>query len=139
MGRALDRRWRRLAGAVDAYGPASGDADLHRIRILSRRARFTCDALVPVFGPQVAELAARLADVQSVLGDEHDAVITAGWYGAAAAGAPPRVVADLGLLSALAGARAATARRRWTTAWDRARQAAHAVAAEGTVVTFDPI
>ncbi len=136
MGRALDRRWRKLVGAVDAYGPASDDAALHRIRILSRRARFTCDALAPVFGPQVAKLAARLADVQSVLGDEHDAVITVGWYGAAAAGAPPRVVADLGLLSALAGARAAAARRRWTTAWDQARRTARTVAASGAVVHF---
>jgi CHAD domain-containing protein len=76
--------WRRLARqtdplvralARDAGGPA--DTELHRARILAKRARYASEAASRFLGRRrgraAARFARRLADVQQLLGDHQDA------------------------------------------------------------------
>lgn len=75
--------WRRLARradpvaralARDVAGPA--DAELHRVRILAKRARYAAEAAGRFLGPgrgrAATRFARRLADVQQLLGEHQD-------------------------------------------------------------------
>ncbi|MDQ6847810.1 MAG: CHAD domain-containing protein [Candidatus Dormibacteraeota bacterium] len=77
--RLARRPWRRLRSYVEALGEAPGDAELHRVRILAKRARYAADACVPAAGAPATESAAQLAALQTVLGDHHDGVTTRDW------------------------------------------------------------
>jgi CHAD domain-containing protein len=74
----VDRELRRFDGALrhadDASGPVERDARLHEVRKAAKRARYAGEAVRPVFGKPAARLAARMEDVQEVLGDRNDAV-----------------------------------------------------------------
>ena len=45
---------------------------MHRLRKRCRRERYNAEFAVPLFGPEVADLAKRLKDVADALGDIHD-------------------------------------------------------------------
>jgi CHAD domain-containing protein len=77
-------RWRRLRKAVDALGPRPDDDELHRVRILAKRARYAAELAAPVVGDAAADLAAQLAQVQDVLGELHDTVVAEAWLRQAA-------------------------------------------------------
>src|SRR4029077_3795665 len=49
--------WRRLRSAVRQRGVTPADADLHRIRILAKRARYAAEAVSPVAGPDAPAFA----------------------------------------------------------------------------------
>ncbi|HEY2572158.1 MAG TPA: CHAD domain-containing protein, partial [Solirubrobacteraceae bacterium] len=77
--RLARRPWQRLRSYVEANGDAPGDQQLHRIRILAKRARYAADVCVPAAGAPAAQFAGQLADLQTVLGEHHDAVVTREW------------------------------------------------------------
>jgi CHAD domain-containing protein len=110
------RPWRRLRAFVSSVGPTPADTELHRIRILAKRARYAADACVPAVGARAARSAARLAELQTVLGDEHDAVVTREWLRRRAEGSAT-VAFAAGELAALELGRLTAARERWRTAW----------------------
>jgi CHAD domain-containing protein len=57
---------------------APRDEALHEARKAAKRARYAAEAVEPVFGKQAGRFAKRMKAVQSVLGDQHDAVVAAG-------------------------------------------------------------
>src|SRR5215813_9833894 len=56
---------------------ADEPAKLHRLRLLSKRMRYTLELFRPVYGPGLEERLDVLKSLQDVLGDTNDAVISA--------------------------------------------------------------
>jgi CHAD domain-containing protein len=56
----------------------STPAGLHRLRLISKRLRYTLELFRPCYPPGLAERLEALKRLQDVLGDINDAVITAG-------------------------------------------------------------
>jgi CHAD domain-containing protein len=75
------RSWRKLDKAARALGDDSPDEDLHRVRVLTKRARYAAEAVAPALAPKpgrkAARFAGRAADVQDVLGELQDSVVAA--------------------------------------------------------------
>jgi len=66
-----------LADEVDADAdPDLRAARLHDVRKAAKRLRYAAEAAAPVSGSRVRRLAERAEDVQWVLGEHHDAVVT---------------------------------------------------------------
>jgi CHAD domain-containing protein len=63
-----------LFKSVDRFGPAPTSAELHRIRILTKRGRYCSEVASTYLGQRATDLAAVLADVQGVLGNLHDQI-----------------------------------------------------------------
>ncbi|MBJ7608912.1 MAG: CHAD domain-containing protein [Candidatus Dormibacteraeota bacterium] len=110
------RRWRRLRQYVAALDETPTDEQLHRIRILAKRVRYAADASVPEAGEAAASSAARVAELQTVLGEQHDAVVTREWLQRQAE-ATTGVAFAAGQLAALELARLRHASERWPDAW----------------------
>lgn len=66
---------RRMARAGDA-APDNRDAAHHAARKAARRARYAAEVAVPVYGRDARKYAKRMHDVQDVLGDRQDSVVT---------------------------------------------------------------
>jgi CHAD domain-containing protein len=117
----VHRQWRRLRRAADALPDPPSDADLHRVRILAKRCRYAAEAAVPVVGKPAARFASAVADVQTVLGDHHDAAVAEQWLRAAAAEvADPAAALAAGQLIALQRADNERLRAAWPPAWKAA-------------------
>ena len=66
-----------LADAADAVAdPELHAARLHDVRKAAKRLRYAAEAAAQVTGSRVRRLAERAEDVQTVLGDHHDVVVT---------------------------------------------------------------
>ncbi len=111
-------RWRKLSRAVVDLGGRPDSADLHRVRILAKRCRYTCELFEPEFGPPAGKMARRLRTLQEELGALNDTRVLVAHLERLAATHPD--------LSFVAGAAAGTAtsaevsdRTRWRDAWDR--------------------
>jgi CHAD domain-containing protein len=114
------RPWDHLRRRVDKLDDDPTDEELHRIRILAKRARYAAEAASSVI-PAAAQHAEVIARVQSVLGDHQDAVVARHWLRDAADGgitAPEAFVA--GLLARTEEELARKLRKRWPDAWEAA-------------------
>jgi CHAD domain-containing protein len=110
--------WRRLRSAArqtSAKAPeAQTDPELHRIRILAKRARYAAEAVAPVALPASA-FARAAAKLQTVLGEHQDSVTAQAWLRAAKVTGRRAFVA--GELIALEHIAATRARAQWPKAW----------------------
>lgn len=107
--------WRRLRSAVRQLPETPADTELHRIRILAKRARYAAEAVAPVAGPHASSFAKAAAKLQTVLGEHQDAVTAQSWLRAARVTGRRAFVA--GQLIALEHIDAANARERWPRVW----------------------
>lgn len=114
------RPWRKLRKAVKALPGDPTDPELHRIRILAKRARYAAEAAAPVAGKKAASFASALAGLQTVLGDHQDAVVAEAWLRQAVDGTDPAVSLAAGELIGVQRAEAAASRKAWPAAWDKA-------------------
>ncbi|HEX2054130.1 MAG TPA: CYTH and CHAD domain-containing protein [Actinomycetota bacterium] len=71
-------RFRKLKKAVDGLGEHPEDEELHRVRRLAKKARYTADLVKPAAGKKVAAYVEDLKGLQDVLGDFQDAVVAEG-------------------------------------------------------------
>jgi CHAD domain-containing protein len=108
--------WRRLRSAVRQLPDTRTDPELHRIRILAKRARYAAEAVAPVAGPAADAFAKAAAKLQTVLGEHQDSVTAQAWLRAARVTGRRAFVA--GELIALEGIAADAARARWKKAWN---------------------
>jgi CHAD domain-containing protein len=108
--------WRRLRSAVRQLPETATDPELHRIRILAKRARYAAEAVAPVVGPDAAAFARAAAKLQTILGEHQDSVTAQAWLRATRVSGRRAFVA--GQLIALEGIAAADARAKWSRAWD---------------------
>jgi CHAD domain-containing protein/DNA-binding transcriptional regulator YiaG len=72
--RAGGRTRRRIRRALRTPAGRDHDAALHEVRKAARRARYAAEAAKPVLGRRARQFAKRMKAVQSILGDQHDAV-----------------------------------------------------------------
>jgi len=108
--------WRRLRSAVRQLPEAPTDPELHRIRILAKRARYAAEAVAPVAGPGAVAFAKAAAKLQTILGEHQDSVTAQAWLRAARVTGRRAFVA--GELIALESLAASDARAKWKKAWD---------------------
>jgi CHAD domain-containing protein len=106
--------WRRLRTAVKQLPETPTDPELHRIRILAKRARYAAEAVAPV-APAADAFARAAARLQTVLGEHQDSVTAQAWLRAAKVSGRRAFVA--GELIALEGIAAQDARAKWSKAW----------------------
>jgi CHAD domain-containing protein len=107
--------WRRLRSAVRQLPETPTDSELHRIRILAKRARYAAEAVAPVAGERASAFARAAANLQTVLGEHQDSVTAQAWLRAAKVTGRRAFVA--GELIALERIAAARAREQWSKAW----------------------
>jgi len=69
--------WQDFEKAAGRLTLDSPDSDWHRARVRAKRARYTAEAAAPVLGEETASLAARAKQVQALLGEHQDLVMTA--------------------------------------------------------------
>jgi CHAD domain-containing protein len=107
--------WRRLRSAVRQLPETPTDPELHRIRILAKRARYAAEAVAPVAGPDAAGFARAAAKLQTVLGEHQDAVTAQAWLRSVRVTGHKAFVA--GELIALERIAADDARKKWPKVW----------------------
>ncbi|HEY3121919.1 MAG TPA: CHAD domain-containing protein, partial [Vicinamibacteria bacterium] len=107
--------WRRLRSAVRRLGVTPTDPELHRIRILAKRARYAAEAVAPVAGPDAAAFGKAAAKLQTVLGEHQDSVTAQAWLRAAKVSGRRAFVA--GELIALERIAAEKSRTEWPQVW----------------------
>jgi CHAD domain-containing protein len=108
--------WRRLRSAVRQLPETPTDPELHRIRILAKRARYAAEAVGPVAGPGATAFAKAAAKLQTVLGEHQDSVTAQAWLrNAKVTGRRAFVAGELIALERLA---ANAARAKWRKTWD---------------------
>jgi CHAD domain-containing protein len=113
-GRLAAGPWEKLRKGVRGLPRNPADAQLHRIRILAKRARYAAQAVEPVI-PEAHAFAAAAAELQTILGDHQDAVTTEAWLAAAPTSGRQAFVA--GQLAGLERAVAMEMRGRWREVW----------------------
>src|SRR5438128_2157350 len=107
--------WRRLRSAVRGLPETPTDPELHRIRILAKRARYAAEAVAPV-AAGAAAFARAAAKLQTILGEHQDSVTAQAWLRSAKVSGKRAFVA--GELIALERLAAEDARARWRKVWD---------------------
>jgi CHAD domain-containing protein len=107
--------WRRLRSAVRQLPDPPADPELHRIRILAKRARYAAEAVAPVVGGAAAAFARAAAKLQTILGEHQDSVTAQAWLRSARVGGRRAFVA--GELIALEHIAAEEARAKWPKVW----------------------
>ena len=108
--------WRQLRSAVGRLQEAPPDSDLHRIRILAKRARYAAEAVAPAVGPDAASFGRAAAKLQTILGEHQDSVTAQGWLRAAKVTGRRAFVA--GELIAIERIAAQKARAGWRKVWN---------------------
>ena len=112
--------WAHLERNVGQLERHPSDEELHRVRILAKRARYAAEAAAPVI-PAAARHAEAIAALQGVLGDHQDAVVAQQWLrDAVAGGASGPEAFAAGLLVRAEQDLADKHRRRWRGAWGEA-------------------
>jgi CHAD domain-containing protein len=115
---ALVRRpWHRLSKRAKALGDTPTDAQLHQVRIHTKRARYAAEAAAPVVGKQARAFAHAAAGLQDVLGDLNDAVVAAAWLDGWAA-RDDEAAREAEKLAAFERSTAETLRARWRPVWE---------------------
>ena len=108
--------WKRLRSAIRQLPDHPTDPELHRIRILAKRARYAAEAVAPVAGVAAAAFAKAAARLQTVLGEHQDSVTAQAWLrGARVSG---RRAFAAGELIAMEHVAAADARAKWPKVWN---------------------
>jgi CHAD domain-containing protein len=107
--------WRRLRSAVRQLPDPPTDPELHRIRILAKRARYAAEAVAPVAGSAASAFARAAAKLQTVLGEHQDSVTAQAWLRAARITGRRAFVA--GELIAMEHIAAEEARAKWPKVW----------------------
>ncbi len=93
------------------------DRDLHKVRIKAKQVRYGSEAVRPVMGKAARRTAAMAKDLQTVLGDHHDAVIAEEWLAAEARQSSAVASYTAGLLAGEQRRLQKKLRRRWEAMW----------------------
>jgi CHAD domain-containing protein len=67
--------FRRLRKALGRLGPDATDEELHRARILAKRARYAAELAQPAAGKRAAKFVRRAKELQDLLGEHQDATV----------------------------------------------------------------
>ena len=92
-------------------------AELHRVRLATKRLRYTLELFLPMYGPRLAERVDQVRKIQSLLGDRQDCVVL-GERLKKKDGLPSSLHATIEKLSADGRALEERFRRHWHAAFD---------------------
>jgi len=112
--------WSMLRKRVRKRSRPASDRELHGIRIAGKRVRYAAEAVSPVAGRPARALARAAERMQTVLGDEHDAVAACRRLRDLAGGEHAFLVGELAALENVARLEA---RAAWRNAWRKAKRA----------------
>ena len=79
MPKLVRKRWKRLDRAIEGLGRRPLAAELHEVRILSKRLRYATEAVAPASGKQAWKFARDAAKIQDALGELNDAAVIGRW------------------------------------------------------------
>jgi CHAD domain-containing protein len=114
--------WEHLTRNIAGLPKRPSNEELHRVRILAKRARYAAEAASPVV-PPAGRYAAALADLQGVLGDHQDAVVGEAWLRSVVRdGCDGGEAFAAGLLVSKERSVARRHRDRWRDVWDAANR-----------------
>jgi CHAD domain-containing protein len=117
-----DRPWRHLVRNIAGLPKGPSDEQLHRVRILAKRARYAAEAAAPVL-PVAGKHAKAIADLQDVLGEHQDAVVAGRWlHDSVDEGSSAAASFAAGLLVYAMRARADRYAGRWRDTWAAANK-----------------
>jgi CHAD domain-containing protein len=111
----IEEAWSTLRKRVRKRTRPPSNHELHVIRIAAKRVRYAAEAVEPVVGRPARSLARTVTDLQSILGDQHDAVVACERLRTLAREGDRAFIA--GELAALAILAALDARNAWRNAW----------------------
>ncbi len=116
--------WRKLRKTVHRLSNPPTDRELHRIRIMAKRARYAAEAAAPLVGCAGKAIGRYLESLQTVLGEQHDAIVA--YARLREIGGNPEFAFVAGELAALENTIALDRRHLWAKAWRRvARRRTH--------------
>jgi CHAD domain-containing protein len=123
LGPLVGRDWRRVRRRVKKARKASSTASraelLHRVRKAARRARYAGEAVSPEYGQGAQDFASRAKDVQDILGEHQDSIVSQELLrGLAARNTGADDVLVYGRLLLLEEGISSRARARWEGVWD---------------------
>ena len=119
------REFKRLRKTATRLGPESGDDELHRARILGKRARYAAELAEPEVGKPARQVVTRAKAFQDVLGAHQDAIVAEARLRGLLATTPGSGAAfAAGRLVERERARRLEARAALPKAWDALEQAA---------------
>jgi CHAD domain-containing protein len=122
--RVARKAFRRLAAFERALPADPGDGDLHRLRILGKRARYAGELAAPLEGARADRFVEAAKRFQDVLGDHQDAAVAEETIRELAGRLPNKSAAlAAGRLIALQRDRRDRARKTFRSDWKRLRQA----------------
>lgn len=113
--------WATLRKRVRERSRPPADRELHRIRIAAKRLRYAVEAVVPAAGRRARRFARALERLQTILGDQHDAVSARERL--RQLGGDREAAFAAGALAALEHRAARAGRGAWRTAWRKAKRA----------------
>jgi CHAD domain-containing protein len=114
----VDEPWRTLCRAIHNLEPEPPDEKLHQVRIKAKRCRYAAEAIAPACGKDARRFARRVAKLQAILGDLHDAVVADSRLRQVKGDRDEVFVA--GELAGMQVSAAAEARSSWRDAWKKA-------------------
>ncbi len=118
----VGRPWRHLKKAVGQLPSEPSDADLHEVRIRTKRTRYAVEAAIPAVDGGAKKFAKALAGLQAVLGDHQHAVVAEEWLRRAASeagGASAVEALAAGELIAVQRSAETNSRAAWPKAWKK--------------------
>ncbi|CAN5851730.1 CYTH and CHAD domain-containing protein [soil metagenome] len=74
--RRAQRRWQRQVDALAGLTGSARDLQLHEVRKSAKRLRYAADSVAPAIGGRAERLADRMEQLQEVLGQHQDGVVT---------------------------------------------------------------
>ncbi len=114
----VGRPWERVRRRVHKAGKKPSDTQLHQIRIASKQLRYAAEAAEPVVGKAAARTALRAKDLQTLLGDHHDAVAAEEWLQGVALDGTGSAGFAAGQLACTTQQEQQELRRRWRAEWN---------------------
>jgi CHAD domain-containing protein len=111
-------RWDALRRQVRKAGHHPSDQRMHRIRIKSKQLRYAAEAATPVVGKAARRTAKAAEDLQTLLGQHHDAVTAESWLRARTEeGVSPAGAFEAGRMAAEQQRLQRKLRHQWRRTW----------------------
>ena len=117
MPKLVRKRWKRLDRAIRGLGRHPTAAELHEVRILSKRLRYATEAVAPASGKQASKFAKDAATIQDALGELNDADVIGRWLAATADQLDGPAAFTAGQMAQQLAIDADTQERQWRSAY----------------------
>ena len=117
------KRWKRLRKSVRSLPDAPTTAELHQVRIITKRCRYAAMASAPALPDEAVGFAKRLGKLQDALGAIHDNELLADRLRELAGDLAPPDAFETGRVAGRLHAHAEAARAEWPRLWRAAKKA----------------